>query len=379
MSRRLFVTGTPRSGTTLLDKLLSAHPEIRVHSQPLPLLYVEVKRAFLASRGGVAAGCYPLNDMFRESYYPPPELRTFLDSFELDHRFCRRVLTEMLSFSGQGVRPQEPFRVLDGYRPAVLYEFVDRYLSTLAPLRRWAVVGSKEVFCEEYVPYLLSRGSRVLQVLRDPRDVVTSLDHGRGELYTGRRKPHLWNVRQWRKSVAFALAHKDHPGFLAVRYEDLVREPLEVLSEIAAFLGVGEFEPDMGVRELRSPSGELWSSNSSHSSSARITARSVGSYRRHLAREVDRFIQATCLAEMRRLGYELGIGVDDVVPVLESYRESAPPARPELAGYAWSPERCAEEQQRLKRLREGSFEAPLFLFEKAFAELAERLAEEGGS
>jgi Sulfotransferase family len=47
----LFVTGMQRSGTTLLEKLLHAHPELSVLSQPFPLLFVEVKRAFLESIG----------------------------------------------------------------------------------------------------------------------------------------------------------------------------------------------------------------------------------------------------------------------------------------------------------------------------------------
>ena len=46
----LFVTGMLRSGTTLLDKLLSIHPQALVHSQPLTPLYVKVKRAFLQTR-----------------------------------------------------------------------------------------------------------------------------------------------------------------------------------------------------------------------------------------------------------------------------------------------------------------------------------------
>ena len=78
---RVFATGAPRTGTTLLDKLLSTHPDVLIHSQPLPLLYVRLKRMFLQGLGHqAAAGGYPLNDMFLGNYYAPDQFAAFLRS-----------------------------------------------------------------------------------------------------------------------------------------------------------------------------------------------------------------------------------------------------------------------------------------------------------
>ena len=91
MTSSVFVTGMARSGTTLLDKLLSLHPNAFVASQPLPLLYVWVKRAFWESSPSNSSPetitiQYPLNDMFGEHYYPLEELLSFLRSYTLTDR-----------------------------------------------------------------------------------------------------------------------------------------------------------------------------------------------------------------------------------------------------------------------------------------------------
>ena len=44
---------------------------------------------------------------------------------------------------------------------------------------RW--FGGKETLCEEFVPYLLERGAFCAIILRDPRDTLASMNHGRAE------------------------------------------------------------------------------------------------------------------------------------------------------------------------------------------------------
>jgi hypothetical protein len=58
----LLVTGCYRSGTTLLEKLLHAHPASCVASQPFPVLYAYVKNLFDVSRGLLRR--YPLGHRF---------------------------------------------------------------------------------------------------------------------------------------------------------------------------------------------------------------------------------------------------------------------------------------------------------------------------
>ncbi len=378
MPAQLFVTGMPRSGTTLIDKLLSIHPQAHVFSQPLPLLYVRVKEAFLESRPGTGDHRYPLNDMFGANWYPPADFSEFLARFQLGVAFCRTALEDMVPFDGQYTKPEDPFRVLDAYRPASLYGFITRYFESLGVTGGLHVVGSKETWCEEYIPYYLASGARVLMILRDPRDAITSLNHGRGRSFGGRRKPHLFNLRQWRKSVAFALAQEGRPDFLVLRYEDLVRDPRPVAARITDFLALDRFASEVFESDLRSQSGRVWRSNSSHRAATRITPDSVGRYREHLPRETDRFVQAACFAEMKRLGYEVEIADGDVLSILDRHREDGALERPELASYAWSGKRREEERTRWQMLRAGVFEPAWFIFETAHAQLCRRWRRGGG-
>jgi hypothetical protein len=372
MNSYVFVTGMARSGTTLLDKLLSLHPDAAVASQPLPLLYVWVKRAFWeSSRSNFSPATvaiqYPLNDMFGENYYPPGDLLSFLHTYTLIEPFCRRLLEAMIPFAGQYTKPTTPFRVLETYQPSSFYDFVTDYCRWLeaAPRR---VIGSKETTCEEYIPYFLASGAKVVMLIRDPRDVLTSLNYGNGPRFAGRIKPHLFNIRQWRKSIAFALAYQSHPHFLTFRYEDLIEHPLAVLNSLCRFLALEPFPTTVAEQEIHTQD-TIWFSNSSHVSSSRITGQSIGRYKQSLPRSVDLFVQATCWRELRCFGYKTDIAEGDVPALLAAYRESEPLARPELASYVWSEARITEEQTRWQRLCARIFAPSDFIFETAFQQL----------
>jgi hypothetical protein len=135
----------------------------------------------------------------------------------------------MTRFSGQYTRPNPTVlaAALDALRPGDFFDTVSQLYRSLGAKPGAAVFGGKETICEEFLPYLLDRGCACVLILRDPRDVLASLNHGRGTDFAGPLKPTLFNVRNWRKSVAFALHLTGHPRFAWMRYEDLVARPLE--------------------------------------------------------------------------------------------------------------------------------------------------------
>ncbi len=81
--------------------------------------------------------------------------------------------------------------------------------------------------------------SRFVHVLRDGRDVVTSLvkrwtasapGHPRQIYLLGAAASWAWDVSQ-------ALRARNHPGYLELRYEDFVARPLEQVNRVLAHLG----------------------------------------------------------------------------------------------------------------------------------------------
>src|SRR3990172_3039158 len=99
----LFVTGMQRSGTTLVDKLLTSHSDVSVLSQPFPFLLFEAMRRFLRQLGEEETPL-PLGPLFHEERYRPEDLAGFLRQEAIDGATVRRLVDAMASYSGQYTR-----------------------------------------------------------------------------------------------------------------------------------------------------------------------------------------------------------------------------------------------------------------------------------
>lgn len=347
IDRTIFVTGMQRSGTTLLEKLLGAQAAIAVLSQPFPMLFTQVKRMFLGSEER-----YPLGHLFLESRYDPESLATFLRSWRTSADELEPLFTRMETFSGQYTRFSAAQRRDAFSRISATDDFarvvssLDRSLAGKAA--EW--VGSKETLCEEYVPPLLDRGFRCAIILRDPRDVVASLNHGKGKQFGGEVKPILFNIRNWRKSVAVALAMDGHPRFSWCRYEDLVSDPAAELERLAARFGLTSVTLP---HEIRDEASDVWRGNSSYGEHTGVGTASVARYREMLRpAEVAEFIEATCLAELQRLEYATSITRTDAIAIIQQFCEPYPSPRDGLEGDVITPHNRRIEVQRLERVTE---------------------------
>lgn len=346
----IFITGMQRSGTTLLEKLLAQQPHISMLSQPFPLLFVEAKRRFLRELGG-AGDAYPLGHLFNECRYTPADLAAFLSRWRVSRAELEALFAEMSSYSGQYTRftaeqLDVAFASISGDDDFATV--VGKLLRGLAqrPDARW--FGSKEANCEELVPYFLEQGFRCAIVIRDPRDVVSSLNHGDGSTYGGAIKPTLFNVRSWRKSVRFALQCESKPHVYWCRYEDLVRDPASIMRELSEHLDLDLTAVDF--THLRDASGEPWRGNSSHRVHEGVSALSIGTFRTVLPPEVSAFIEAACLPELELLGYQTSLTRADAVRVLHDFREPYVITRKGLEADMATPDNARIEAQRLEQL-----------------------------
>lgn len=360
----LFVTGMQRSGTTLLEKLLGCHPQISLLSQPFPFLFLKAKKELFRRRGWEMPA-YPLGPLFLESRYGEEDVVEHLEGWQVDVTALRTVFASMDGFSGQYTRfdPVDLERVLGKLVPGELAAVLS-YLYRAFSDGCAALCGGKETLCEEFLPYLLRRGYRGLMILRDPRDVLASLNYGRGRDHAGRLKPTLFNLRNWRKSVAFALHLEDHPRFAWLRYEDLTARPLELLNRIAPVLDADPFTEDLFANGLRDRNGRVWTGNSSHAVQSGISSTSVGIHETILPRGVARLVEAVCYPELRHLGYPVSLEWNEIPEVLRSFQEPYPLERADLTEYADAAALAAQEIRRAELLAGPASEAdrPYFLF-----------------
>ena len=202
---RLVILGFPRSGTTLLARLLDGHPEI---SAPPETGLLSASGRFLAELTEVEG---------------PP-------------------LGVLTGLSMTGIPPADVYAALR----ALVFGFHDR-IAAGQPV--WVEKTATDIFHLETLEPLLAGHVRFLCIVRNPLDVVASnLDLARTvgaqlpELYAMTRGTNAevdgiaraWIARQTALD-AFVARHGEH--CLTLRYEDLLAEPAATLARILGFVG----------------------------------------------------------------------------------------------------------------------------------------------
>lgn len=212
--RPLFIFGCPRSGTSLLTRMLHAHPEIAIPYESH--LYNRI---------------YPL--LRRSSGLTSP-------------RACTRLVEEILR--SDYVKQWQPAPSLPDTLAAITRPGFHGVVEGL--LRAWTAAQGKSRWGEKTPQHTLwwrtiREGFPDLQIIhlvRDGRDVALSyLDAHFGP-------KHVYHLAlRWAKYLsaaeAAAAALGEH-GLLTVRYEDLLEAPERELRRICAFLGEA-YHPEM--------------------------------------------------------------------------------------------------------------------------------------
>jgi hypothetical protein len=206
---RFFLVGCPRSGTTLLQSLLAAHPRI---------------------------ASFPESHFFWSLVPNRPALRAA--GFAL-----RRARPRFQAYVKQLGRAELRWRL--ARRARLMRQFVKAYVGILDDLTleqhklKWVDKTPENLHyadvIERYVP-----GARFIHIVRNGPDVVASLyDVTRVH---ARRWHGPWGVdaciHRWNQDVDMTRRLVERRNHIAVRYEDLVAEPEQVLKELCAFLDV---------------------------------------------------------------------------------------------------------------------------------------------
>lgn len=203
-----FIVGSPRSGTTLLQALLDAHPDIAI--PPESHIYARFAKLFPLYGDLRAPACRRrwvrdlVNDVWIWRWNLP------LEATDIERLIAQPT------------------------RPAIIDELF-RIYAAREGATRW---GDKTPGHAHALPLIRQDfpGAKVIHMIRDGRDVAESL----------RRMP--WGAssmvglaEEWRRDVLACRAFfggKNHPDLLEVRYEQLVNDPEGQLQRVFAFLGV---------------------------------------------------------------------------------------------------------------------------------------------
>jgi LPS sulfotransferase NodH len=203
----IFVVGFQRSGTTLLQSLLGAHPRIAAP----PELHFILRVAYFRDYFGDLADDANLRRALREALNPPVDILS-------ESGFDEGALFE---------RAKAGPRTYTGLFAALMHDFADRHGKA-----RWA---EKTPSQRPDDIWNLFPDALVVHIVRDPREVVASSLETPWE-----RRAAAAVARDLRHFTLESVERGRRAGprqYLQVRYEDLVRDPEAVLRLICTFIG----------------------------------------------------------------------------------------------------------------------------------------------
>jgi LPS sulfotransferase NodH len=208
--KRIFLVGCPRSGTTLLQSLLAAHPQIASFPESHFFIHLLAKREPYQKKIGLAA--------------PQAKLRfkQFLD--EIGQQKMQHYLPIYALFATQ---------------------YANAFIKVLDVLTQ---EQNKSVWIEktpDHVRHIydiekLVKETQFIHIVRNGADVVASLYE------VTHKYPQVWHgawdidrcIRRWTESLQFTKKHLHKPNHILVSYEQLVEEPKSVLQKLGNFLDI---------------------------------------------------------------------------------------------------------------------------------------------
>lgn len=220
----LFVVGTPRSGTTMLKRMLAAHPLVAMTRETHWIPGIYERRRGLSESGAVTLKT--LDKLFRH-----PRFEQIRPRRERMERWLAR-------------KPEMTYAQL-------VTKLFDRYGAREGK----PLVGDKTPTYVSRIPTLagLWPAARFIHLVRDGRDVLLSLrgwrklDKAAGHFETWRDDPVVTAALWWKALVG--LGREDgsrlaQGHYVEVRYESLVAQPESHCRDLAKFLGL-PYDPHM--------------------------------------------------------------------------------------------------------------------------------------
>ncbi len=343
---QLMVSGTYRSGTTYVERLLDNTTGACCAPQPFPYLYLAAKRRFLEAKG-VAVPPYLIGTGFHDPVHLPAEMADVLRSEILDRDFIRETFRSMHGYSGAQTPDLDHIidRIPDGNLGAVVCSMHELLADRRRPLA--TVLASKEAFLEEFIPAFGDAGIKVLLVVRDPRAIAASTLGPASATWTGMPRPLLYTIRLWRKSVAYALRFRDTVAH--VRFEDVVADAAGTLRAGLRSLGI---ELEIDARDpLLDVRGHTWHRNTSFPDETPSARAQFGLSEPQLA-----YIEALARPEMLALGYEPVSERSSFEAALGAFGAADDPGRDHPAfepDYSVDPMQLELERARLRHLNDA--------------------------
>jgi hypothetical protein len=213
----IFIVGAPRSGTTLLQSLISSHseffspPETSFFLNVLPLLGVQYANPdFPISANGI--------HLFKQDFEHMTGLTLDVDGTIQPGMPVKQVFEQLISGFNKENKP------------------------------RWVEKTTNHARCMLAIRNFYPQ-AKFIHLIRDPVDSVASMASIKPISLADFRITYISSyygfARLWKRNVLSALRYPDQINVLHIFYEDLVLKPRVILEQVCDFLAVAFEEPLM--------------------------------------------------------------------------------------------------------------------------------------
>lgn len=258
--------GAPRSGTTLLRKLLDRHPDISSGVETKLFVPAAFNLAWLAQAYDI----------------PPSELEAMRRSSPSQAAFIDAFASRVLTASGK---------------------------------RRWAEKTPQNIRHLDWISERFPRAS-IVHIIRDGRDAICSMrQHPDWRWVDGAwhkvlvPRPLAWHAQRWLDDTRAGIAWRGDARYVEVRYEDLVADPVAVLRDTCE--GIGATADDSWLRVVTGADGGAEGPGSTGGRVGQpdyegaVRDASVGRWRAELSPGEQLEVERLCASRLRELGYEV--------------------------------------------------------------------------